>query len=171
MRTGNLTLANFATGKPVVARGFPTAFGAAPPDFTGRTVIDYTDVRSGLGVGWGAQGTADPFTSITAEGLVLFNQNPDIDQRHYIKQGPVLIDLTALDSDTTIVPRESDRLAFYIKSADSIRMYSDFGDFANDLGTSLTGGDRARSMHARGKYDVDNNVFTAYKIGVYLLEP
>ncbi len=169
--TGNLTLANFATGKPIVARGFPTAFGAAPPDFTGRTVIDYTDVRSALGVGWGAEGTAEPFTSITAEGLVLFNQNPDIDQRHYIKQGPVLIDLTALDSDTTIVPRESDRLAFYIKSADSIRMYSDFGDFANDLGTSLTGGDRARSMHARGKYDVDTNVFTAYKIGVYLLEP
>jgi len=169
--TGSLTLANFSTGKPIVARGFPTAFGAAPPDFTGRTVIDYTDVRSALGVGWGAQGTAQPFTSVTADGLVLFNQNPDIDQRHYIKQGPVLIDLTSLDSDTTIVPRESDRLAFYIKSADSIRMYSDFGDFANDLGTSLTGGDNARSMHARGKYDVDTNVFTAYKIGVYLLEP
>lgn len=169
--TGNLTLADFSAGKPIVARGFPTAFGAAPPDFIGRTVIDYTDVGSALGVGWGAQGTAEPFTSITAEGLVLFNQNPDIDQRHYIKQGPVLIDLTALDSDTTIVPRESDRLAFYIKSADSIRMYSDFGDFANDLGTSLTGGDRARSMHARGKYDVDTNVFTAYKIGINLLEP
>ncbi len=169
--TGSLTLANFATGKPIVAHGFPTAFGAAPPDFKGRTVIDYTDVRSALGVGWGAEGTAEPFTSVTADGLVLFNQNPDIDQRHYIKQGPVLIDLTTLDSDTTIVPRESDRLAFYIKSADSIRMYSNFGDFANDLGTSLTGGNRARSMHARGKYDVNTNVFTAYKIGVYLLEP
>ena len=169
--TGSLTLANFATGKPIVARGFPTAFGAAPPDFKGRTVIDYTDVRSALGVGWGTEGTAEPFTSVTADGLILFNQNPDIDQRHYIKQGPVLIDLTTLDSATTIVPRESDRLAFYIKSADSIRMYSDFADFANELGTSLTGGDRARSMHARGKYDVDTNVFTAYKIGVYLLEP
>ena len=169
--TGSLTLANFATGKPIVARGFPTAFGAAPSDFKGRTVIDYTDVRNALGVGWGTEGTAEPFTSVTADGLVLFNQNPDIGQRHYIKQGPALIDLTTLDSDTTIVPRESDRLAFYLKSADSIRMYSDFGDFANDLGTSLTGGNRARSMHARGKYDVDTNVFTAYKIGVYLLEP
>ena len=170
--TGNLTLADFAAGKPIVARGFPTAFGAAPPDFKGRTVIDYTDVRSELGVGWGSAGTAEPFRSIGPDGLVLHNQNPDIDQRHYIKQGPVLIDLTALDSDTTIVPRESDRLAFYIKTADSIRMYSGFDDFANDLSTSLTsGGNLARSMHARGKYDVDTNVFTAYKIGVYLLEP
>jgi len=83
----------------------------------------------------------------------------------------VLIDLTTLDSDTRIVPRESDRLAFYIKSTDSIRMYSDFADFANDLSTSLLAGDNARSMHARGQYDAGDNVFTAYKIGVYLLEP
>jgi hypothetical protein len=26
-------------------------------------------------------------------------------------------------------------------------------------------------MFARGKYDTDSNVFTAFKIGVYLLEP
>lgn len=169
--TGNLTLADFAAGKPIVARGFPTAYGWAPPDFEGRTVIDYTDVRSSLGVGWGTDGTANPFTSIGPDGLVLSNQNPDIDERHYIKQGPVLIDLTELDSDTAIVPRETGRLAFYIKSADSVRMYSDFGDFANDLSASLVGGDNARSMHARGQYDVASNVFTAYKIGVYLLEP
>lgn len=169
--TGNLTLADFSAGKPVVARGFPTAFGMAPPDFTGRTVIDYTDVRSALGVGWGADGTIAPFTSIGPDGIVLDNDNDDIDERHYIKQGPVLIDLTALDSDTTIVPREGERLAFYIKSADSLRMYSDFTDFVDDLGSSLNGATTARSMHARGKYDVDTNVFIAYKIGVYLLEP
>ena len=83
----------------------------------------------------------------------------------------MLIDLTSLDSDTRIVPRKTDRLAFYIKSADSLRMYSEFADFANDLSTSLLGGDSARSMHARGKYDVGNNEFAAHKIGVHLLEP
>ena len=169
--TGNLTLADFAAGKPIVARGFPTAFGWAPPDFTGRTIIDYTDVRTVMGVGWGAEGTAMPFSEVTREYLVLDNDNEDIDERHYVKQGPVLIDLTALDSDTTIVPRQTDRLAFYIKSADSLRMYSDFADFADDLSTSLLEGDKARSMHARGKYDVSANEFTAYKIGVHLLEP
>ena len=169
--TGNLTLANFAAGKPIVARGFPNAFGAAPPDFTGRTVIDYTDVPSALGIGWGATGTVAPFTSLGPDGLTLDNDNEDIDVRHYIRQDPVLIDLTTLSSDTVIVPRESDRLAFYIKSADSLRMYSNFADFVDDLGISLDGATTARSMHARGKYDPDTNVFTAYKIGVYLLEP
>jgi hypothetical protein len=169
--TGSLTLAAFAAGKPIVAKGFPNAFGMAPPDFFGRTVIDFTDVRSGLGVGWGTAGTAAPFASIGPDGLVLDNGNEDIDVRHYIKQGPVLIDLTALDSNTTIVPRESGRQAFYIKSADSLRMYTDFTDFVTDLSTSLDGATTARSMHARGEYDTDTNVFTAYKLGVYLLEP
>lgn len=169
--TGNLTLAAFAAGKPIVATGFPTRFGTAPPDFFGRTVIDFTDVRSALGIGWGATGTAAPFVSIGTEGLVLDNGNADIDVRHYIKQGPVLIDLTALASNTTVVPPGSGRQAFYIKTADSLRMYSDFGDFVADLGTSLDGATTARSMHAHGQYDADTNVFTAYKIGVHLLEP
>ncbi len=174
--TGSLTLANFAAGKPIVAYGFPTAFGMAPPDFTGRTVIDYMDVRSALGVGWGSGGTIAPFVRMGDDGLVLNNQNEDIDQRHHIKNGPVLIDLTMLDSDTTIVPRDSvprvsDRSLFYIKSADSLRQYSDFTDFVNDLNLSLDGVTTARSMHARGKYDSDTNIFTAHKIGIYLLEP
>ncbi|MCH9693654.1 MAG: hypothetical protein K0U72_04015 [Gammaproteobacteria bacterium] len=169
--TGNLTLAAFSEGKPIVARGFPTAFGMAPPDFTGRTVIDYTGVRSALGVGWGSEGTAAPFISSGPDGLILNNQNDDIDQRHYVKQGPILIDITTLDSDTQIVPRETGRMLFYLKSADSLRLYSDFADFVNDLNNSLDGANMARSMHARGLYDANSNVFTAYKIGVYLLEP
>lgn len=169
--TGALTLADFAAGHPIVARGFPTAFGWAPPDFTGRTIIDYTDVRSSLGVGWGVAGTTQPFSSVSSDSLILNNRNPDIDERHYIKQGPVLVDLTALDSDTTIVPRASDRLAFYIRLNDSVRMYSDFGEFTDELGMSLADGNVARSFHARGSYDGSGNLFTAYKIGVYLLQP
>lgn len=169
--TGNMAMANFAAGKAIVAKGFPSAFGAAPPDFFGRTVIDYTEVRSALGVGWGVDGTAAPFVSIGPDGLTLDNDSTDIDVRHYVKQGPVLIDLTSLDSDTVIVPRAAERNAFYIKSADSLRMYSDFADFVDDLGTSLDGATKARSMHARGQYDTDTNIFTAYKIGVYLIEP
>ncbi|HNP65554.1 MAG TPA: hypothetical protein PKH39_16595 [Woeseiaceae bacterium] len=169
--TGVLPLANFAAGKPIVAWGFPTAFGTAPPDFTGRSVIDYTDVRSSLGVGWGSNGSTSPFVGMNTDGLVLDNQNPDIDQRHYIKTGPLLIDLTSLDSDTTIVPRSTGRMLFYIKSADSLRQYSMFEDFVNDLTESLDGATTARSMHARGHYEASSNTLTAYKIGVYLIEP
>ncbi|MDH3751038.1 MAG: hypothetical protein OEU40_10625, partial [Gammaproteobacteria bacterium] len=171
VRTVSLSLADFSTGKPIVVWGFPTAFGMAPPDFTGRSVIDYTDVRSALGVGWGALGTLAPFISMGTDGLVLDNQNGDIDQRHYIKQGPVLIDLTTLDSYTAIVPRETGRMLFSIKSQDSLRLYSHWDDFVGDLINSLDGATTARSMYAYGKYDVDSNTFTAVKLGIFLLEP
>jgi hypothetical protein len=171
IRTGNLLLADFATGRPIKASGFTTAFGMAPADFVGRTVIDFVDVRSALGVGWGAAGTVAPYISIGSDGLLLDNRNDDIDVRHYIKQGTVLIDLTALDSRTLIVPRESDRMLFALKSRDSLRLYSDFDDFVTDLGASLDGSTTARSMHAYGKYDPGANIFTAFKIGVSLLEP
>jgi hypothetical protein len=169
--TGNLTLANISAGNPIAVRGFPEAFGTAAPDFTGRTVIDFADVRSALGVGWGPEGTTAPFLSMGAEGLVLDNQNPAVDVRHYIKQGTVLIDLQSLDSDTTIVPPGSGRTLYVIKTADSLRQYSNFAEFVDDLTASLDGATSARSMFARGHYDADSNVFTAFKFGVYLLEP
>lgn len=169
--TGNLALAELSAGQPVAVRGFPEAFGVAPPDFTGRTVVDFAEVRSALGIGWGSEGTTAPFLSLGADGMVLDNQNPAIDARHYIKQGTVLIDLTALESGTTIVPPDTGRTLYVIKTADSLRQYSDFTEFAADLAASLDGANRARSMFARGQYDVDSNVFTAFKLGVYLLEP
>ena len=171
IETGSLTMAAFAAGRPIVAKGFPSAFGEAPPDFTGRTVVGFNEVRSVLGLTWGFEGTLAPFTSFGLEGIVLDLSNEDIGVRHYIKQGTVLIDLTSLDSDTTIVPRETARSAFYIKTADSLRMYSDFGDFIDDLTTSLDGATAARSIHAVGTYDTDTNVLSANKIGIYLLEP
>jgi len=169
--TGNLTLTEFSAGKPIAVRGFPETFGVAPPDFSGRTVIDFTEVRSALGIGWGADGTTAPFLRMGADGLVLDNQNPAIDVRHYIRQGTVLIDLTALESGTTIVPPESGRTLYVIKTSDSLRQYSDFAEFADDLLASLDGVTSTRSMFARGQYDAGSNVFTAFKLGVYLLEP
>ena len=169
--TGNLLMPAQADGKPVVVFGFPNAFGAAPPDFAGRSIVDFTEIRSVLGVGWGAGHTAAPFLSVGEDGLLLDNQNPDIDQRHHIKSGPVLIDLAALDSSTLIAPRETGRMLFILKTTDSLQLYSDFTDFYNALSIEMGAGARARSMYARGLYDGASNIFTAHKIGVYLLEP
>ena len=171
IHTGSLALTDLAAGKPIVAWGYPTAWGMAPPDFSGRSFIDYSDVRNEMGVGWGSEGTVAPFAVTDIAGLVLNNQNPDIDRRHYIKQGPILIDLTSLDSNTTIVPRETGRMLFSIKTRDSLRQYSDWGDFYAELLDSLDGATRARAMHAYGRYDADSNTFTVAKMGIFLLEP
>jgi hypothetical protein len=169
--TGNLTLADFASGRPIVAYGFPTAFGTAPPDFDGRTMIDFTDVRSSLGIAWGSAGTIAPFASAGPDGIVLALDNGDIGIRHHAKQGPMLINLLSLGSNTTILPHATDRMLFSIKTADSLRQYSDFDDFIADLSNSLNGSTTARSMYARGDFDAATNTITAYKIGILLLDP
>ncbi len=169
--SGPLATGDPADGRPVVAKGFPTAFGAAPPDFEGRTVIDFSDVRSALGVGWSEQGTAAPFISIGPDGLLLDNYNESIGTRKYVRQGPVLIDLTGLDAYTLIAPIENGRTLFALKSGDSLRLYTRYADFIDDLSVSLDGATVARSMYAHGTYDSATNVFTASKIGVYLLQP
>jgi len=169
--TGNFLLAAQSPGRPVVAWGFPNKFGGEPPDFEGRTLIDFVDVRSVLGVGWGATGTTMPFTMMDSAGLLLNNLNPDIDQRHFIKKGPLLIDLTTLDSDTLIAPRETGRMLFAVKTTESLQLYSNFDEFIAALSMELDGLNAARSMYARGHYNADTNVFRATKIFVYLLEP
>ncbi len=169
--TGNMLLDAAATGQAVSAWGFVNAFMGAPPDFEGRTIIDYSDVRSTLGVGWGAAGTTAPFLMMDSSGLLLDNQNAAIDERHFIENGPVLIDLTSLDSDTLIAARETGRKLFAVKTTDSLQLYADFDEFVAALVISLDGANAARSMYARGHYDADTNVFTAYKIFVYILEP
>ena len=169
--TGPLAFVTDPTGQPVAFYGYPNEFGLAPPDFDARTVVDFGDVRSAVGVGWGAEGTTAPFLMMDGTGLLLDNNNPDIGERHYIKQGPVLIDLTTLDSDTLIAPRESGRKLFTVKTSDSLQLYADFDDFVAALSQELNGFSAARSMYARGQYNADTNVFTAYKIFVYILEP
>ena len=62
-------------------------------------------------------------------------------------------------------------MLFSIKTADSLRLYSDFADFIADLSVSLNGATTARSMYARGDFDVDTNTIRAYKIGVLLSDP
>jgi hypothetical protein len=169
--TGNMLLDVAATGQPVAAWGFVNEFMGAPPDFEGRTLIDFSDVRSALGVGWGAAGTAAPFAMMDESGLLLDNFSDAVDQRHFIKHGPVLIDLTALGSNTLIAPHETGRKLFAIKTTDSLQLYAEFDDFVAALAISLGGANAARSMYARGQYDADTNVFTAYKVFVHILEP
>ena len=77
----------------------------------------------------------------------------------------------ALDSDTLIAPRETGRKLFVVKTTDSLQLYADFEDFLVALTLELDGVNAARSMYARGHYNRDTNIFTAYKIYVHILEP
>ena len=85
--TGVLGIAGLLTDTPARVFGFVTPFGFAPPDFVGRTLVDFSGVRAVMGVGWGLDGTAAPFLSMGDAGLVVDAGNPDLGSRHHIRSG------------------------------------------------------------------------------------
>lgn len=165
--TAALALDRLAAGSPARVFGFVTPFGAAPPDFNGRTVVDFQQVRAVLGIGWGMQGTAAPFVRLDAQGLVIDGTNRDIGLRHYIAIGPRLVDLTQLPASVTVVPAEG-RGLYSIGEPGRVEVFAEFARFAARLSEKLGTGVKVRSMSASGSYDIGSSMLTARSVSVSL---
>lgn len=166
--TGALDLTATDEASPVKVFGFVTPFGFAPPDFEARSFADYSDSRALLAIGWGVGGTAMPFLSIGADGILLDLGNPDIGARHYLRQGGVFTDLLTLPASPLIAPHPDRPGVFAIKQDNKIWIHSDFALFTSDLAGRLDGNTRVRGMYAKGGYRADANLFVAGRIGVLL---
>ncbi len=164
--TGVLPLNTLAAGDPVRVFGFVGPFGVAPPDFTGRTVADYSEVRSVLAIGWAATGTTAPFLSLGSDGLLLDLTNPAIGSRHTLRVGPLVRNLLALPAAPRLVPAIGVRTSFVVVAQGTSRTYEDFAEFAADLGLRLNGATRLRGLSATGQYAAGLNQFTAQTVVV-----
>jgi hypothetical protein len=166
--TGALALSRLNEGEPAKIIGFPTPFGAAPPDFTARTIIDFRTMIASLVMGWGPNGTTAPFSSQEVTGLVLDLANPDIGRAHHLGIGPRVVDLQDMPAAPRIVPPDAGPSAYLIVMRDESHSIRDFGDFVTELGTRLNGTTVMLGMTASGTYDGDSNTFTARSIVVIL---
>ncbi len=164
--TGPLSILGLAPDSPARVFGFVTPFGFAPPDFVGRTVVDFNGIRAIMAVGWGVDGTSAPFLSMGADGLVVDNQNPDLGERHHIKIGPVVVDITALASAPTVAPAAAGPTLFAIRDGDVIEVYREWTPFVERLATKLGGGAVARGLFAHGRYERGINTLNANYVGV-----
>jgi len=165
--TGALSLNRLMTGSPARVFGFVTPFGAAPPDFEGRTVVDFAEVRAFLGLGWGIDGTSAPFLSLNPDGIVIDNANADIGLRHFIAIGPILIDITALPTPPTIVPADG-RGLYAIGGDRRIEVFSDFAAFSARLSERLAAGSKALALSASGEFDAGSATLTARHVSILL---
>ncbi len=167
--TDALDLNRLVAGSAARVFGFVTPFGFAPPDFRGRTVVDYVDVMAVMAIGWGTNGTAGPFLSIGDTGIVVDNANPDLGLRHHIAIGPRILDIKNLSNAVTLAPASGTGAGmFAIGEPHHVEMYSDFASFSAALSTKLSGGARALGLHARGHYDPGSNTFRARGVAVAL---
>lgn len=165
--TGALELSDLSIGEPTKLVGFPTPFGAAPPDFDSRTLVIYPRLPATLSVKWSPAGTKAPFTSQEPTGLVLDLDNPDIG-RSLLNIGPRVLDLGTMPASPSIVPPSEGWTAYLVVTREESRSFQSFGDFVAELGTRLDGDTAIVGFTASGSYDGDSNVFTARTIVVVL---
>ena len=162
--TGALSVAELDIGEPAKLIGFPTPFGTAPPDFDGRTMVDFPRLPASLSISWSPVGTTAPFSSQEVTGLVLNLANPEIGRLHLLKIGPRVLDLRALPASPSIVPPASGPSAYLIVLRDESHAFHDFSDFVAELRTRLNGTTAMVSFNAAGSYDDGANVLTARSI-------
>jgi hypothetical protein len=168
--TGSLDLNLLMPGTPTRVFGFVTPFGSAPPDFTGRTVVDFANVPALLGVGWRPGGTATPFSSMNASGLVIDAQNPDLGLRHHIVLGFQVIDITTLATPVRLVPAPSTaakRATYAIGKPSQVEIFSDFADFVSALVNELASA-KAVGLTASGRFDAGTGDYTTGRVLIML---
>jgi hypothetical protein len=152
----------------VLVLGFANEFGTAPPNFTAHSVIDVAAARAKLAIGWLPGGTIAPFLSVGSAGLVPNLDNPDLGERHHLRIGDAIIDLTGLPAAPTIVGTDDGRTRFAIVQRNRVQVFRSFDRFVATVAESLDGATVAKSMHASGQYQRDSNTLAARTIGIRL---
>ena len=167
--TSSLPLDAIEIDRPVRVIGFVNRFGAAPPDFEGRTLVGPRELRAALGIGWMAEGTPAPFLVMSAASLVPDLANPSIGERHHMLIGDRLIDLFDLAAAPSIEPAGATGV-YSIAEPGHVEIFADFGDFVDELGVRLGGNSNARALAAYGQYAEDANALPANRVIVHMVD-
>lgn len=162
--TGSLSLNSLDVGSAARVFGFVTPFGTAPPDFEGRTIVDFRDVSAVLSIGYGIAGTGAPFLTIDATtGLIVDNHNSRIGVKHFIAVGPRVFDVKNLASSPRIAPDTSKPAMFAIGEPRKVEVFSTFADFVARLNSKLLS-QKVISLSATGSYDAATNAISSNRV-------
>jgi hypothetical protein len=168
--TGSLDLTNSTVGAPVIVTGLPSAFGAAPPNFTASTLLDPTTIDAVLMVDWSA-GTASPFTTYDSTAIDVDSHNSSIGARHQIQVGAQLIDIVGLASDPLIVPNPTSPNTVYSIAhlqSSTIENFDTYDAFVTQLQTELNGTTLATGLTSVGQYTASTFSLAATSITLSL---
>ncbi|HEX4387402.1 MAG TPA: DUF4382 domain-containing protein [Steroidobacteraceae bacterium] len=165
-----------AVGPVVLAQGFVTAFGGAPPAFNAQSVTAADAYpQQQLIVEWQNGGAAAPFLSQSAAGLVVDLANPDLTNTHGIVTGPTAINLKDLPASPLITTTGANAQALTLAVGNStltsgVSVYNSAASFSAGLAATLNGTHKVYKLVAVGQYDAATNTFVAQNIDVALWE-
>jgi len=169
IETGALDLTGIAAGAAIKVRGFVTPFGAAPPDFEARTLVQpalTVDGAALLVMSWDPA-TATPFSASGADGVTLDLTGAGAE--HHLIQRWLTTDLTVLGADPKIVPPDGGAGLFAIRLADSLHIYFTFAGFAEAVDGYLADGLLAQRLTAHGDWGAATDTLTSNALALQMV--
>ncbi|MBV8404027.1 MAG: hypothetical protein JO203_07525 [Gammaproteobacteria bacterium] len=165
------------TGELLQMQGTVAPFGAAPPDFRARALTAGPSSLQTLVIDWVNGGSAHPFTSISAAGLLVNLADPDLGTTHEIRTGPATLDLMKLPASpliTTVGAADQNNLQLAVGSTSltkGISVFNEAESFAAAVTADFSAGtNKIFRLVAYGQYDSASNTFVASRIHVALHE-
>jgi hypothetical protein len=168
--TGDLPLEMLAAGDVVRVLGRVADFGAAPPDFVARTVVDLDldDAAAALAVSWAPDGTTEPFLAMAPDRL-----DVDLSQaRHLLAVRGVAIDGTGgLESIALAAPALPGSYLVGVRGSRELRLYRRFDVLVAALSDQLDEGYALNRILAFGRYNRDTQTLTTPRASFELIAP
>lgn len=165
--SATLSLDGMDINDPIKVRGFPTAFGTAPEDFTATSLALLTEVNSKIIVDYPAQGVDDAIASLDDTGLLL-NLDSASDT-HFLVQAGIFTDLTTLASVPVILPNDGAAL-YTIQQHRTTQVFTHWDDFQQELTAALGNGDKVKYVHVDGEYDADALTLLTHHLVIRLIQ-
>ncbi|HWN07265.1 MAG TPA: DUF4382 domain-containing protein [Steroidobacteraceae bacterium] len=170
--TGSFDLGDFDVNDGAEVFGYVGPFRTAPPDFTSQTLVHADELRALLGIGWGFDGTEQPFVTMGENGFVIDTGNIDLGERQRLEIGPFVFDITSnLPAPIRIEPAADGPHLYALSRGVIVENFSDFGEFATRVNSLLRGGSNLRALTARGAFDVDTTTLEANYVAVAFVVP
>ncbi|MES9970621.1 MAG: DUF4382 domain-containing protein [Candidatus Thiodiazotropha sp.] len=163
---GALDISQIAADTPLRVGGFVTPFATAPADFTAHTLVDLTEVKAVMSVGY-ESGSSNAFSAISADGLTL--DLTDAGRFHHLGRAGVVIDLQELGVEPVIVSHGDDDGNFWIEDGNTLQLYTSFSQFAAELEARIDAGGMVKKVLASGDYVDQSGVLTSRMVSVKLL--
>jgi hypothetical protein len=169
--TGELSLDSLAVGDVVRVGGRVTDFGAAPPDFAARTIVDLDleDAPAALAASWThVGGTATPFLSMAPDRLDLDLADA---RRLLTVRGLPVAGSDALESIALVAPDAPGGYAIAVRGSLELHLYREFDDVVAELDDRLESGHEMARILAAGRYNRDTNALSTPRAAFELIAP
>jgi len=167
INTGVLDLTAIELGAPIRVRGRVAEFGGAPEDFIADSLINSSEMKARLSIGYGLGGSDNAILN-RAENQLQINL-VDVGFRHHVARAGVITDVTPGRTDMLISAPDTGGIYALVERT-RLTLYSDFAEFTAAMDAAMSDNRNVFRIEAHGKFDDASGEFNAAAVVILLVE-